>query len=96
MTFSVRYTARMTLFSFDALLTVQGRGALYAALLLAACLAAVHLFRLVRLGLSLLGKKQPKAPDGEKKPPEPVYYLVERKKKRPRSEYSEPRRIDFK
>ena len=49
------------------------------------------------IGYRSLGKKlPPEPPPKEKNEPEPVYFLVERKKKRVRSEYSEPKRINFK
>lgn len=79
------------------LLSVQGLGCLYTACLLLLCIAVVHLVKLARIGYRTLGKKLP--PEKPKKPKpekEPVYFLVERKKKRPKPEYSEPKRISFK
>ena len=40
-------------------------------------------------------KETSEAPAAEK-PPEPVYYIVERKKRRPRETYSPPKEIKFK
>ena len=40
-------------------------------------------------------KETSEAPAAEK-PPEPVYYIVERKKRRPRDTYSAPKEIKFK
>lgn len=39
---------------------------------------------------------QAQAPQTPQAPPEPVYYIVERKRKRPRETYSTPREIRFK
>ncbi len=79
------------------LLSVQARGALYAAILFLLCAAAVHAIRLAAIGYRSLRKKKPSKRSVPKPPPpEPVYFLVERKKKRPKPEYSEPKRIQFK
>ncbi len=79
------------------LLSVQGQGALYAAVLLLICIVIVHTIKLARVGWRTLGKKlPPNPPPKEKEESEPVYFLVERKKKRPKTEYSEPKRIKFK
>lgn len=42
--------------------------------------------------------KQPesKPPESRPAPPEPVYYIVERKRRRPKANYSEPKEIKFK
>ncbi len=79
------------------LLSVQGQGALYAAALILVCIVIVHAIKLARVGWRTLGKKlPPNPPPKEKEEAEPVYFLVERKKKRPKTEYSEPKRIKFK
>ncbi len=79
------------------LLSVQGQGALYAVLILLIVIIVVHGIKLARIGYRSLGKKlPPEPPPKEKNEAEPVYFLVERKKKRVRSEYSEPKRINFK
>ncbi len=79
------------------LLSVQGLGALYAFCVLIICVILVFGFRLARIGWRTLAKKlPPDPPPKEEKPAEPVYFLVERKKKRARAEYSAPKRIDFK
>ena len=78
-------------------LSVQGQGALYTAIVLIAVIIVVHGIKLARIGYRTLGKKLPPDPPPEdKEPREPVYFLVERKKRRPKTEYSTPRRIDFK
>lgn len=79
------------------ILSVQGQGALYTVLVLIIVIIVVHGIKLARIGHRSLGKKlPPEPPPKEKNEPEPVYFLVERKKKRVRSEYSEPKRINFK
>ena len=79
------------------ILSVQGQGALYTVLVLIIVIIVVHGITLARIGYRSLGKKlPPEPPPKEKNEPEPVYFLVERKKKRVRSEYSEPKRINFK
>ena len=79
------------------ILSVQGQGALYTVLVLIIVIIVVHGIKLARIGYRSLGKKlPPEPPPKEKDEPEPVYFLVERKKKRVRSEYSEPKRINFK
>ena len=76
---------------------MQGQGALYTVLVLIIVIIVVHGIKLARIGYRSLGKKlPPEPPPKEKNEPEPVYFLVERKKKRVRSEYSEPKRINFK
>lgn len=79
------------------ILSVQGQGFLYVAALFLACVAAVCLIELALLGYRTLGKKlPPEKPKRQRREKEPVYFIVERKKKRPKPEYSEPRRIRFK
>ena len=79
------------------ILSVQGQGALYTVLVLIIVIIVVHGIKLARIGYRSLGKKlPPEPPPKEKNEPEPVYFLVERKKKRARAEYSAPKRIDFK
>ena len=79
------------------LLSVQGQGALYAFCIFLICIIAVFGAKLARVGWRTLHKKlPPDPPPKQDKAPEPVYFLVERKKKRARAEYSAPKRIDFK
>ncbi len=80
------------------LLSIQAFGILYTVILFLLCLFIVHAVR-----LAVIGYKSVKNKPAEKKPAaaqeqqgEPVYYIVERKKKRPKSEYSDPKRIQFK
>ncbi len=90
MTVLWRYTGSMTI-------SVQGAGALYTLIVLITVVIAVHLFKLIRLGLRM--RKHLPAEEPKKDPPaapEPVYYIVEKKKKRTKSSYSDPKRISFK
>lgn len=68
-------------------------GILYLFLTFLFCFILVHVIKLVYLGISYIKKP----PVQEKKPepkPEPVYYIVE--KKRTKSSYSTPKEINFK
>jgi len=74
----------------------QTKGLIAAAILFVICFLVVHGVKLALVGLRSLRKKAPEEPPkAEEKTPEPIYYLVERKKKRSKKEYSEPKRIDF-
>ena len=85
------------------LLSVYGAGSIALVVLFLLCFALVHLARLVRFGWN--AQKKPKTqppPQPQKETPpekpqaqEPVYYIVERKK-RTKSNYSEPKQIRFK
>lgn len=68
-------------------------GILYLFLTFLICFILVHLIKLAYLGIKSLKKPQ----EVEKKPepkPEPVYYIVERK--RTKKSYSNPKEIEFK
>lgn len=78
------------------LLSVQSQGFLWTFFLLILCVILVHGIKLAIVGYRTLGKKlPPESPKEPEKTPEPVYYLVERKKKRSKTEYSEPKQISF-
>lgn len=81
------------------ILSIQAQGALYSAILFVICAVIVHAFRLARIGYRSMkkkpGEKKSSAAETHEKA-EPVYYIVERKKKRPKSDYSDPKRITFK
>ena len=79
------------------LLASQWLGGLYTVILFAACFFAAHIIMLARFGSRArknLPKDRPERP--LPKEPEPVYYIVERKKKRAKNTYSAPKRISFK
>lgn len=60
----------------------------------AACFILVHLIKLAILGIRS-ARRKPDPPKAEEKPaPEPVYYIVEKKKTR--KSYSDPKEIQFK
>lgn len=70
-------------------------GILYLFLTFLFCFILVHLIKLAYIGIKSLKKP---APAEEKKPapkPEPVYYIVEKKKAR-KANFSEPKEIKFK
>ena len=76
------------------------KGFLLAALLFTICFVGVHLLIFARIGWEFQRQKPDEPPkEEEKKPPqerEPIYYIVERKTKRAKSSYSEPKQINFK
>ena len=81
------------------ILSIQAWGAVYTVILFAICFFIVHLLRLALYGYRTVRKKpsgKEEKPEKPEKASEPVYYIVERKKKRPKSEYSDPKRITFK
>ncbi len=81
------------------ILSIQAQGAVYTVILFAICAILVHAVRLAAIGYKSMKKRSSavkKATPETEKTAEPVYYIVERKKKRPKSEYSDPRRIQFK
>ena len=78
-------------------LSVQNLGILYILLLFSLCFVIVHGIKLAILGWRTLGRKMPaEKPKPAEKKVEPVYFIVEKKKKRAKAEYSEPKRIQFK
>ena len=97
----MRYNNRMNI------LSVPGQGLIYTVIIFLFCVIAVHGVLLAKIGYKSLHKKiPPEKPKEEKtkspqkpkpeKDPEPVYFIVEKKKKRAKSEYSAPREIKFK
>ena len=74
-------------------------GILYLFLTFIVCFILVHIIKLAYIGL-LSSRKKPEPPPEPKpeKPqhkPEPVYYIVEKKRAK-KSTYSEPKEIKFK
>ena len=72
-------------------------GILYLFLTYLFCFILVHVVKLAYIGIKSLKKPAP-PPAEEKKPtpkPEPVYYIVEKKRAK-KSTYSEPKEIKFK
>ena len=75
------------------------KGFCFVFLLFGVCFALTHFTKLALLGWRNNTpppppKEKEKAP--EVKPPEPVYYIVERKKSRAKPQYSAPKEIRFK
>lgn len=72
------------------------------------CFGGVHIIKLAKLGWDSRNHEKPKNTPVSKpadsikekapasQPQEPVYYIVERKKKRPKTSYGEPKEIRFK
>ena len=87
------------------LLTVNAVGGAFCILFLfALCFVCVHLFKYAEIGWKHRKKpaEPPPLPEKTEKekapapPQEPIYYIVERKKRRAKSSYSEPKEIHFK
>lgn len=71
-------------------------GILYLFLTFLLCFILVHLIKLAYIGIKSLNAPEPK--EETKKPapaPEPVYYIVEKKRAR-KASYSEPKEFKFK
>ncbi len=77
------------------LLSIQSHGFLWCLLIAVICTIIVHSVKLVMTGYRLSKKLPPEPPQKPEKKPEPVYFLVERKKKRAKTEYDEPKKISF-
>ncbi len=76
-------------------LLIPWLGGLYAAILLFACFVLVHILKLARIGYRARRNLPAEKPKETPPAPEPVYYIVEKKKKRAKAAYSEPKRISF-
>lgn len=87
MTIATRYNHGMEF------LSVQGRGALFTVCIFLICVIVVHIAKLAFIGWRAYKKKEPKEKE-EKDAPEPVYYIVEKKKKTS-PQYKKPRKFKF-
>ena len=69
-------------------------------LLFTLCFIGVHILLLARIGWNTQQKTTNEPPKTEEKKPlpekEPIYYIVERKTKRAKASYGEPKQINFK
>lgn len=94
-----------TVLLHNLLLSLTVQGLLWTLLLLVLCFVGVYVAGLARLGWEY--KKESPTPASEptkeekrtpaEKPQEPIYYIVEKKKRRPKStSYGEPQPIQFK
>lgn len=70
-------------------------GFVYLVLIFVLCFTVVHVIKLAIIGFRSLKKKRKEPEEKPAKKPEPVYYIVERKRAR-KSTYSEPKEIKFK
>lgn len=108
MTVFFLYTITMYLTSLKNLLSTAAiLGVFWLILIFSACFLAVHIVRLVCFGWLYQKQEKAQTPSEEKKEEkkekapepkpsaEPVYYIVERKRK-PRQSYGEPKEIRFK
>ncbi len=85
------------------LISTPVKGLLWCILLFILCLIGVHIARLAQIGWTYQiqkDKKTPPPPPPEKKAPaekpqEPIYYIVERKTRKAKPAYSEPKPIQF-
>ena len=85
------------------LLPSSTKGFLWILFLFGFCFFGVHLCKLALAGIEIYRNKAPSPPEKaeEKKTPtvhpqEPIYYIVERKTRRAKSSYGEPKEIRFK
>ena len=97
-----KYTIRMFIHLHNLLFTAPVRGLLWTVALFSLCFFGAHFCKLALLGWQKSQpveekkeevKEEKKAPA---KPQEPVYYIVERKTRRAKSSYGEPKEIHFK
>ncbi len=76
-------------------LSVQSRGALFTLCIFLICVVIVHISKLALIGWNSYRKKEPKKQKSEKQEtPEPVYYIVEKKKKTA-PQYKKPKKFKF-
>lgn len=89
------------------LLSLPTQGFLWCILLFSVCIIGVHFTLLARLGATYCSEKQKQREDkakeekeksapAEKTQQEPIYYIVERKQRRAKPSYGEPKEIRFK
>ena len=86
---------------FCLLISSPAQGLLWMLFIFVFCFLGVHVLKLALIGASNLQTKPPSTPEKteEKKPlpeKEPIYYIVERKTKRAKASYGEPKQINFK
>ena len=76
------------------LLSVQSRGALFTICIFLIAVVIVHVAKLAILGWCAYKKREPKKQAEKPEPQEPVYYLVEKKKKTS-PQYKKPKKFNF-
>lgn len=85
------------------LIATPVKGLLWCILLFILCLIGVHIARLAQIGWAYQAQKRkpakPAPPPEQKapteKPQEPIYYIVERKTRKAKPAYGEPKPIQF-
>ena len=103
MTIVKTYTVRMN----TLLISLPVKGMLWTVLLFLVCFFGTHVLILARLGWEYQQRDTPPPTENkeekaeEKKAPpekqaEPIYYIVERKTRRAKATYGEPKQINFK
>lgn len=77
---------------------MEAIGILYLAILFVACFVFVAMIKLALFGLRSMKIRPEAKPEEQKKeePPQPVYYIVEKKRSKSRANYGKPREIKFK
>ncbi len=76
--------------------SLAAQGLIYTILLFVLCVILVFGFKLAKIGYRSTKKLPKEPPRPPEKKAEPVYFIVERKKKRAKTEYSAPREVKFK
>lgn len=76
------------------LLSVQSRGALFTVCIFLIAVILVHITKLALIGWRAYKKREPKKQEAKPEEPEPVYYLVEKKKKTS-PQYKKPKKFKF-
>lgn len=88
---------------YQLLFALPTKGFLWFIFLFAVCFFGVHVFRLALIGIESV--RQNPVPPQEKieekkapaeQPQEPIYYIVERKTRRKKASFGEPKEIRFK
>lgn len=84
------------------LLTLPFRGCIWFSILFLVCFFGAHITKLAKEGWRARRKPTDAKPDETKKETpkpttaqEPVYYIVEKKRRRPKQDYGEPKPIRF-
>ena len=98
-----------TFYTYALLTALPFKGLLFLLILFTLCLVGIHIMQLARLGWEYKTQQEKKPPEKEKekekeekKAPaqnnaqEPIYYIVERKTRRAKPTYGEPKQINFK
>lgn len=75
-------------------LSVQGRGALFTLCIFLISVIVVHVAKLAFIGWRAFKMREPKKQEEKTEAPEPVYYLVEKKKKTS-PQYKKPKKFKF-